>query len=524
MKQNTTEVSINNKKSLKSLSKSDDTYRKMFDAANDAIILAEAETGTIINANKQAGKLLGLPLNKIVGTHQTLLHPSGQSETLREIFQRHVKAGQGISQELSVVNGSGVKVPVEISYSATKLNGKKVIQGIFRDITGRKNAEQALRDSEEKYSNLFHYSSDSIFIHDAEGNIMDVNQKVLEQFEYTRTEMLPLNMHEIQPDESIESSRECYRKLTQNRAISFETTFRKKNGDLFPADVSASQFSIGIMKVIRSVVRDISDRKQLEEEFLKRREELEKDVRKQTNELVALNKSLEKEIRVRKRAEKKLRDHRKQLQSLASQLSLIEEQEKRRIATELHDCMGQTLALGKIKLGLLHKQVSSPELKNIAKEILQLIEQTIRETRTLTFELSPPILYELGFSQAIKWLIDQFHNKYDIKIALVDDGSEKPFSSNIRFFLFQAVRELMINIVKHAQSDNAEIALKKQKNKLIISVTDYGAGFSGSSSGKSGYGLFNIRERMDHINGKFKISSVPGQGTRVTLEAPLGHD
>jgi PAS domain S-box-containing protein len=486
--------------------------------------LTEVETGIIINANKQAEKLLGIPLKSIIGTNQSKLYPSDKSDTYSAIFQRYVKSGQGVSPELSVVNSSGVKVPVEISYSVTELNGKKVIHGIFRDITGRTSAEQALRDSEEKYSNLFHYSSDSIFIHDAAGNIIDVNQKVLEHFEYSRIEMLPLNMFEIQPDESIKPSRETYGRLAQNGSITFEATFQKKNGALFPADVSASQFSIGNMKVIQSVVRDISDRKRLEEEFRRGREELEEDVKKRTNELVDLNKSLEKEIRVRKRAEKKLLDHQKQLQSLASQMSLIEEREKRRIATELHDCIGQTLALAKIKLGLLHKLASTLELKSNAKEILQLIEQTIKETRTLTFELSPPILYELGFEQAIKWLIDQFHDKYDIKITLVDDGSKKPFSSSIRFFLFQAVRELMINIVKHAQSKTATISLEKKKNKLLITVTDYGIGFSGSSSRKSGYGLFNIRERMNHINGKFEVSSAPGKGTRVTLEALFGHD
>lgn len=139
----------------------------------------------------------------------------------------------------------------------------------------------------------------------------------------------------------------------------------------------------------------------------------------------------------------------------------------------------------------------------------------------MTFELSPPILYELGFDQAIKWLIDQFKQKHNINITLLDDGSVKPFDSNIRFFLFQAVRELLINIAKHSQTDRAKITLTRYNDKLKISVTDKGIGFSDTSTGNSGYGLFNIRERMNHINGKFKIKSVPDHGTQVTLIAPF---
>jgi PAS domain S-box-containing protein len=373
-------------------------FSMLIDAANDAIFIADAETGFIISANKKAEEMLGIPLHDIVGTHLTSLHPAEESAVYGAIYEKYSQRGNGISDDLLIENSSGHRVPVEISISVTELKGRKFIQGIFRDITERKNAEEELRH------------------------------------------------HKIQLEESVKT---------------------------------------------------------------------------RTQQLVEANENLQKEIRVRRTVENRLLDYHKQLKSLTSQMSLIEEREKRRIATELHDCIGQTLALAKIKLGLLNKLAPSPELKSSAKEILHLIEQTIKETRTLTFELSPPILYELGFEHAIKWLIDQIYEKYGIRTTLIDDGSEKPFDSNIRFFLFQAVRELMINIAKHAQSDSARITLSRIKNRLKICVTDYGTGFSETTSQTSGFGLFNIRERMNHINGKFSLSSVPGEGTVVTLEAPL---
>jgi PAS domain S-box-containing protein len=219
--------------------------------------------------------------------------------------------------------------------------------------------------------------------------------------------------------------------------------------------------------------------------------------------------------------EKKILGYQKQLQMLTSQLSLIEENEKRRIATELHDCVGQTLALSKIKLGLLHKKAPSEELKNNINEILSLIEQTIKETRTLTFELSPPILYELGLSQAVKWLIDQFREKYGLNVLLTDDGLEKPFDNRTRFFLFQAVRELLINVVKHAETSDVRITMSGGDGELSIIIEDDGIGFSASPPGHDGYGLFNIRERMNQINGQFEIKSDQGCGTRVRLLAPM---
>jgi PAS domain S-box-containing protein len=222
--------------------------------------------------------------------------------------------------------------------------------------------------------------------------------------------------------------------------------------------------------------------------------------------------------------ESKLLDYQKQLQTLTSTLSLFEENEKRRIATELHDCVGQTLALSKIKLGLLNKSAPTPELKSSIKEILQLIEQTIKETRTLTFELSPPTLYELGLRHAVQWLIDQFREKHGIKVELENSGFDKPFDNNVRYFLFQAIRELLFNIIKHAQATKVKITLSGNNNNLCITVEDNGVGFAKPSVNHDGFGLFNIRERMNHINGTFEVDSKNGRGTRVTLVAPFKAD
>ena len=248
---------------------------------------------------------------------------------------------------------------------------------------------------------------------------------------------------------------------------------------------------------------------------------LEELVKERTFELIETNENLQVEIKVRKQVEKQLLAYQKQLQLLSSRISLFEEREKRRIASELHDCIGQTLALTKIKLKSLRKLSESAESKSTIEEILQLVDQTIKGARTLTFELSPPILYELGFCHAVQWLVDQFNEKQDIEIILGKYAGDIDLDNSVRFILFQALRELLINIIKHARATKVKINMSVVEGNLKIVVEDNGIGFPESSKTYSGYGLFNIRERMNYINGHFKIIPIAHRGTRATLMTSL---
>jgi PAS domain S-box-containing protein len=234
------------------------------------------------------------------------------------------------------------------------------------------------------------------------------------------------------------------------------------------------------------------------------------------------------DITERKRAEENIRIYQEQLRSLASELALIEEQERRRIATDLHDHIGQTLAIAQIKLGVLQKLASSTDLVSSLDEIHKLIDQTIQYTRSLTFELSPPILYELGLEAALEWLAEQIQERHDIPVNFEDDRQSKLLSEEIRISLFKAVKELLINIVKHAKANQAKVSIRRDGHNIKIIVEDDGVGFSLPEDkllGKiGGYGLFSIRERFKHRGGLIEIESKPGQGTRVTLVAPLEHD
>jgi PAS domain S-box-containing protein len=231
------------------------------------------------------------------------------------------------------------------------------------------------------------------------------------------------------------------------------------------------------------------------------------------------------DITDRKQADKAIRTYQEQLRSVASELSLTEERERRRLATELHDHVGQILALAQIKLGAIRQSASSTQLAEPMDEVRRLIEQTIQFTRSLTFQLSPPILYDLGFEAAVEWLAELIQEQSGISIKVQADRSAKPMNDEIRVILFQTVRELLVNVVKQANAKNIRIFITREEAILQVKIEDDGLGMGISADatldGPFGFGFFSIGERLKYLGGQLEVTSEAGWGTRVTLRVPL---
>lgn len=220
--------------------------------------------------------------------------------------------------------------------------------------------------------------------------------------------------------------------------------------------------------------------------------------------------------------------HKAQLRALAVRLTNTESLERRRIASELHDRISQTLILANMKLGTLSTSLSDDEGIEVCKDVRGLIEQTVEDTQALTFELSPPILYEVGIDAALEWLADWVLNHYELKVMIVGEVScRKAMADDRKAFVFGAVRELLINIAKHAKTKAARVTLGREDDYLKIVVDDDGVGFDVSildawDKGFSSYGLFSIREQLRHMGGALDIQSGANKkGTRVSLRVPL---
>jgi signal transduction histidine kinase len=245
--------------------------------------------------------------------------------------------------------------------------------------------------------------------------------------------------------------------------------------------------------------------------------------------LVLLIYRLNQEIGVRKRAESQVAAYQDNLRSLASSLSLAEERERRRLAVYLHDQIGHTLALANIRLGELQKSLPSqcPGFPTAELEKAgSLLEQAIRDTHSLTFKISSPILYELGLDAALEWLTEQVQKDDGISTRFISDSRTDHLDDDVRVLLFQAVNELLVNVVKHAQAQNVEVSIRRGGANLKIEVGDDGVGFQMPRMGphlreRCGFGLFSIRERLRPYGGVLEVQSEPGAGTHVILTVPL---
>ena len=230
------------------------------------------------------------------------------------------------------------------------------------------------------------------------------------------------------------------------------------------------------------------------------------------------------DITAQRQAQKRLLDYQKRLRDLTSEMSLTEERERRRLAVELHDQITQQLILFKINLGSLPKEQLPSELSKSLDEICRNLDHIIGDTRTLTFDLSSPTLYELGLEAAIReWLYEEVEEKHKIHTEFEDDEQPKPLDDDVRALLYRAVRELLVNIVKHAQAKNVKVSIGRDNDKVRIEVADDGVGFipSPQLNKTGGFGLFSIRERLNYLGGSIDIESKPGHGTHVRLIAPI---
>lgn len=264
------------------LQKTNDRLNTLIEAIPDIIYFKDARRRNTV-VNKAFENLVGMDKEDILGKTDEQLFPQDLARQCLKSDDETIKRGKPVRFEEQVADNSGNRIFFETIKSPIfdEQGNIRGLVGISRDITKRKQTENALKKSEEKYSNLFHYSNDGIFLHDLQGNIIDVNQKVLDQFGYTKSEILSLKVKELHLPEDAEKSRWAFEKATREGFVNFEINFKKKNGEIFIAEVSSSLFEIGGKEVLQGIVRDITERKQAEEKIkasLKEKEVLLREI------------------------------------------------------------------------------------------------------------------------------------------------------------------------------------------------------------------------------------------------------
>lgn len=228
------------------------------------------------------------------------------------------------------------------------------------------------------------------------------------------------------------------------------------------------------------------------------------------------------EITERKLAEQRIMRYQERLRALTEEISSVGEEERRRIAGLLHDEIGQVLAMVKINLGLLSATEPLPERKARIEYILDQLQHAITFTRSLTSELVPVILYELGLEAAVESFCEDFRQRHGIEIDYRPAGTKIPFQDK-QLLLFKCIRELMYNALKHAEATSIKISLSSDTTHIRAVIEDNGIGFQEKQEPETNgsFGLFSIKERLRNIGGSMSIASAPNQGTTITLLFPL---
>ncbi|WP_372638354.1 PAS domain S-box protein [Fodinibius sp.] len=239
-------------------------------------------------------------------------------------------------------------------------------------------------------------------------------------------------------------------------------------------------------------------------------------------ELKAINETLEE--RVQERTEELL-SYQSQLRSLASQLSKAEENQRQQLASEIHDNLGQMLALGKMKADLLQNIPDSADSSGAITDLQEVLDDALRYSRELMSELKPPPSIDGDIKAAAEWIAERLE-KHGLKVDINDDGRPKPLDEEVRITVLQSIRELLFNVVKHTSEKEAVILLRRSRDQLRVTVKDEGEGFDPDKTewtpDKNGnFGLFNVQERIDLLGGEVNIEAKRGEGTKVTLSIPL---
>jgi len=226
------------------------------------------------------------------------------------------------------------------------------------------------------------------------------------------------------------------------------------------------------------------------------------------------------------RAQAQMVQYQEDLRRLGAEVAMSEERERHRLATSLHDGLGQSLILCKMKLDQAETALSETEHAHVLTEIAALLAEGIRGTREITFQLSLPVLYEIGLEAALEWLAEQVDERHGLPVTLNRQGATRHLPIALRVTLFQSIRELILNTVKHAQARSAQIDLTYGDDTLTVVVSDDGRGFDTSrldlkEKRHDGFGLFSVRERLRFQDGSLTMQSPPGHGTRGTIVVPL---
>ncbi len=539
-----------------------------FDSSLDAIVIGDAK-GVIYRVNQAFLDMIGRSMDEVYGkfTRDFSVLAEGSYELTsgehieigREYLEyTQAKVSQFISEKRMVnwenymFHRSGKIIPVDVTIVFLfDRNGVTTgTFGILRDTTQRRKAEKEITETRDFLNNIIESSLDPILIGDNRGYITRVNKAFIQLFGFEQEELIGKHMAELVPPQAgiyestagtsiILTDRFCDRVFEQMKKLmergdfsAGEAYYCDKNGKIIP--VEQTLFYIydkkGECTGVVSVSRDISERKKAEQKLVETRNFLEDIIRTSADGIVvtdALGNLIlanEAVTRILDYSQEELLGRNIRDFMVSDDLNMCDNFiESASCASEpvlYYETKWQVKGQRLIELG-----ANMSILRDISGSTTGMVA-CIRDTRSLIFNLSPPFLYEFGLEKALEWLIDDMQKEYGLRTRLVCTGAEGIFDDDVRILLYQSIRELLINVVKHAHAKTATVLLDQNAQMIHITVEDDGKWFVISPDGfkvsnRGGYGIFSIRERFEHLGGTLTVESKLNRGTRINMELSL---
>jgi PAS domain S-box-containing protein len=361
---------------------------------------------------------------------------------------------------------------------------QRYVAELEKRIAERKQAEVALRESEERYRELFENARDAIYVHDLDGTYIRVNKAAERLSGYPREEIVGHNFWEFIAPDHIKHVREHFcTKLAQQGETTYECDVISRDGRRVPVEVSSRAiYDNGVLVGVQGMARDVTERKWAQDA----------------------------------------------LQMFSRQLIEAQEDERRRIARELHDQIGQVLTAVKMSLYTVQQVCSSADTRSYVKDNIEAVDEALRLVRDLSIDLRPPVLDDLGLATALRWYVDRYTRRtglnVEVKIELPDENER--FSRELETACFRIAQEALTNVVRHANAHHVLVQLEKEGSVLFLTIKDDGVGFDVDSlrhrePRATTLGLVGMHERAHAAGGIIHIDSKPRNGTEVRFSIPL---
>jgi PAS domain S-box-containing protein len=497
------------KRAEKILQDSETLYRAIAQSIpNGGVFVVDRDFRYLI-AEGQVMKDFGYSRKNLEGHTLSEIFNEETAEKMEARFQR-VFAGETISYEVEH-NGRIYWTQHALMEGAL---GHVIV--ITLDVTDQRQMEKALSESEQRFRAIVNQATAGIIRSTVGGELTFVNQALCDMLGFTEEELVGMTIWQLTHVNEYEENKRLFdRLLERGMPFQIENRFIRRDGSNLWVNVSTAPVldSVGRPRSAVSVVVDITDRKEAEEKLQQLNLHLENRVRQRTVELQSANVAL--------------MESRKRLQILSQRLVEVQEEERRALARELHDRVGQTLTALNLNLTIIGNQLSDQSTPTVSGRLtnsIKLVTEMIDIVRDVMSDLRPVALDDYGLTAALQAYLARFESRHGTHVEFSGSDHTVPrLGTAMEMTILRIAQEALLNIVRHAQAKNVLVSLRLEKDCIVLTIEDDGIGLQDENNGdRPGvHGLMIMRERAEAVGGDLKISSIPAKGTTIEASLPV---